>query len=75
MKAPMAQQLQGCSIIHYQQVFPSGTRWWGSNLQGHGCTDRHPTGVAQEVVGAVLAQLEVAEELCWGREGAGAGWS
>lgn len=32
-------------------------------------------GVGWEAVSAVLGQLEVAEELCWEREGAAAGWS
>jgi len=54
-----------------------GQEWWQGATWGESGdrqTDVGP-GVGREVVGVMLAQLEVAEELCWGREGAGAGWS
>lgn len=51
-----------------------GSNPGGWNLETDRQTDVGP-GLGWEVVGALLARLEVAEELCWGREGAGAGWS
>lgn len=50
----------------------------GRNVGGVESGDRQTDvglGVGREAVGAVLARLEVAEELRWGREGTGAGWS